>query len=224
MSREQWSAVDAYLNETLLARDEILDDVLLANAAAGLPSIDVAPNQGKLLQLLAEMAGARRVLEVGTLGGYSTIWLARGVGAEGSVLTLEVNPKHAAVAKDNIARAGHAATVEIRFGPALDSLAHLVASAVEPFDLIFLDADKPNNPNYLVHALALSRPGTLIIGDNVIRDGAVADAESEDPNARGARQFLQAIGRHPRLSATALQTVGGKGWGRLRHRSRACVR
>jgi predicted O-methyltransferase YrrM len=212
MPESQWTAVDTYLNRTLLKPDSALEAALRANAAAGLPAIDVAPNQGKFLQLLAQMLRARRVLEIGTLGGYSTIWLARALPAGGKLVTLELNPKHAEVAQSNVDGAGLTALVDLRIGPALASLAALEREQPEPFDLIFIDADKPNNPHYLEFALKLSRPGTVILCDNVIRDGEVVDAHSSDPNVRGARQVLEDMAADPRLSATALQTVGSKGW------------
>jgi predicted O-methyltransferase YrrM len=207
-----WTEVDNYLTETLIPADPILEATLAANAASGLPSIDVSPTQGKWLHLLAKIQGATRILEIGTLGGYSTIWLTRALPPEGRLITMEFEPKHAAVAQQNIARAGLSHLVEIRIGAAADSLAKLHTEDATPFDLIFIDADKPNNPNYLAFALKLSRPGTLILCDNVIRDGDVANPTSTDPNTHGARQLLQAIAANPRLSATALQTVGSKGW------------
>jgi predicted O-methyltransferase YrrM len=212
MSKDQWTSVDDYLNKTLLGADSVLDSVLQANRAADLPAIDVAPNQGKFLQLLAQIQGARRILEIGTLGGYSTIWLARGLPPDGRLLSLELNPKHAAVAEANVAQAGLAKVVDIQVGPALETLSQLVAEQTESFDLIFIDADKSNMPNYLTLALKLAHPGTVIIGDNVIRNGAVTDAASADANVQGVRQFLEMIAANPRLSATALQTVGAKGW------------
>lgn len=212
MPEKQWSAVDRYLNETLLPADAVLDAALAANAAAGLPEIDVAPNQGKFLHLLARIRGARRILEIGTLGGYSTIWLARALPAGGSLVTLEFEPKHAKVAAANISRAGLAQVVEIRVGAALESLARLVEEGAEPFDMIFIDADKPNNPRYLEWAMKLSRVGTLIVLDNVIRDGEVADASSLDEKVIGVRRCLEKMAAEPRLEATALQTVGSKGW------------
>ncbi len=212
MSQDLWTAVDQYLTATLLPDDPVLDAALAANAAAGLPAIDVAPNQGKFLQLLAQLKGARRILEIGTLGGYSTIWLARALPPDGHLITLEFDPRHAAVAQTNIDRAGLSETVEIRIGAALDSLAQLVAEQADPFDLIFIDADKPNNPHYLTFALQLARPGTLIVGDNVIRDGEVIDPASTDPRVQGTRTFLEQLAANPRLSATALQTVGSKGY------------
>ncbi len=212
MPLNQWNAFDEYLTQTLVQEDEALTAALAANAAAGLPAIDVAPNQGKLLQLLAQMMGARRILEIGTLGGYSTIWLGRALPADGSLLTLESDSHHAEIARGNIARAGLASLVEVRTGPALDSLAELTASHAAPFDLIFIDADKPNNPRYLEFSLQLSRPGTVILGDNVVRDGAVLDPRSTDAKVQGTRTFLQMLGDNPRLLATAVQTVGSKGW------------
>lgn len=212
MSQEQWTAVDQFIKDLLLPPDAALDAALQANAAAGLPAIDVAPNQGMLLHLLARLQGARRILEIGTLGGYSTIWLARALPAGGRLITLEADPRHAAVAEANVARAGLAGVVEIRLGRALDSLSQLAAEGRGPFDLIFIDADKPAYPEYLTWALRLSRPGSLIIADNVVRGGAVIDPESSDPNVQGARRFLQRLAAEPRLSATALQTVGSKGY------------
>jgi predicted O-methyltransferase YrrM len=211
-SEALWSSVDRYLNETLIPPDPILDAALQANAAANLPSIDVSPSQGKLLQLLAETQGARRILEIGTLGGYSTINLARALPHGGKLITLELDPKHAKVALANIAHAGLALAVELRLGPALDSLAQLHAEQVEPFDLIFLDANKDGYPDYLTAALKLARPGTLILADNVIRDGEVIDPTSTDPNVQGVRRFLELLAADPRISSTAVQTVGSKGY------------
>ena len=182
-----------------------------ANAAADLPAIDVAPNQGKLLHLLARVMGARKILEIGTLGGYSTIWLARALPEGGRMITLEANPKHAEVARANIARAGLSDIVTLRLGAALDTLPQLEKEGESPFDLIFIDADKPNIPNYVKWALKLSRKGTLIIIDNVIRQGEVIEASSDDPNVQGARRLFEMFASEPRLEATALQTVGSKG-------------
>jgi predicted O-methyltransferase YrrM len=179
--------------------------------AAGLPQHNVSPPQGKLLHLLVKLQGARRILEIGTLGGYSTIWLARALPADGCLVTLEANPAYAAVAQTNIARAGLSHIVNIRVGNALDTLPRLAQEGHAPFDFIFIDADKPNNPTYLEWALRLARPGTVIIGDNVVRNGAVADSTSSDPNVVGVRQFIELMAAHPRLSATAIQTVGSKG-------------
>jgi predicted O-methyltransferase YrrM len=212
MDQARWNAVDAYIADKLIAPNETLDDVLAANAAGGLPAIDVSPTQGKLLHLIARMTGARRVLEIGTLGGYSTIWLARALPAGGEVVTLEAVPAHAEVARANFVRAGVADRIELRLGQALDSLAALADEGAAPFDLVFIDADKPNNPNYLTWALKLSRPGTVIIGDNVVREGEVLDASSRDNSVQGIRRFFDMLAEEPRLSATAIQTVGMKGW------------
>jgi len=212
MDQNRWTAVDRYLTETLIPPDHSMGEALEANACAGLPAIDVAPNQGKLLHLLARIQKAERILEIGTLGGYSTIWLARALPPQGRLITLELEPKHATIARSNLDRAGVSDRVDIRVGPALQSLAALHADQPAPFDLIFLDADKPNNPNYLDWAIKLSRPGTVIVADNVIRDGAVIDAETPDPHIKGTREFLEKLGRHPRLDATAVQTVGIKGY------------
>ena len=212
MSQERWSEVDLYIARTLMPAEEDLVAVLAANAEAGLPPHDVSPAQGKLLQLLARLQGARRILEIGTLGGYSTIWLARALPPGGRLTTLEIDGGRAEIARSNLRRCGLDHVVEVRVGPALTSLHALKAEGVEAFDVIFIDADKPNNPGYLDWAVELSRPGSLIVGDNVVRDGAVADAQSTDPNVTGVRRFLEAIGRHPRLSATAIQTVGMKGY------------
>jgi len=209
---ELWTAVDKYLAETLIPTDPILEAVLAANAAANLPSIDVSPTQGKFLHMLALLKGATRILEIGTLGGYSTIWLARALPPEGRLITLEFEPKHAAVAQKNIFRAGLAHLVEIQIGPAADSLAKLHAQSPKPFDLIFIDADKPNNPTYLEWALKLSRKGTLIVIDNVIREGEIANPASTDPSVIGTRTMFEMIGNNPLLTATALQTVGSKSY------------
>jgi predicted O-methyltransferase YrrM len=212
MDQDLWTSVDRYITDTLVHPDDALDEAVQSNARAGLPAIDVAPNQGKLLHLLARIHGAKRILEVGTLGGYSTIWFARALPPNGKIITLELDPTHAKVAADNIHRAGLTPLVDQRIGPALDSLTRLHADNEAPFDLIFLDADKPNNPVYLEWALKLSRPGTIIIGDNVIRDGAILNATDTDPSVVGTRTFLERLGSHPRLDATALQTVGSKGY------------
>jgi predicted O-methyltransferase YrrM len=206
-----WSAVDAYLQETLVAEDAILKEALAASNAAGLPAINVAPNQGKLLQLLARMQGAKRILEIGTLGGYSTIWLARALPSGGSLVTLEIDAKHAAVAGENLRRAGLAHLSEIRVGRALDTLAAMVADAEEHFDLVFIDADKPSNPDYFTWALKLTLPGSVIIVDNVVRRGLVIDASSSDSAVIGVRQLNQLIAAESRVSATCVQTVGSKG-------------
>ncbi len=211
-SLDQWAAVDRYFSEQLSLSDPALDAAMAANKSADLPAIDVAPNQGKLLQLLAQLAGARRILEIGTLGGYSTIWLARALPAGGRLITLEFNPKHAEIARANIERAGLTQRVEVRVGAALDTLPELQNESSEPFDLIFIDADKPNNSEYLRWALKLSRRGTLIIIDNVVRDGAVIDAGSSDKDVIGARNLFELLASEPRLSSTAIQTVGSKGY------------
>jgi predicted O-methyltransferase YrrM len=208
---ELWKAVDQYIADRLIPSDPVLDETVAANAAAELPAIDVAPNQGKLLHLLARVMGARKILEIGTLGGYSTTWLARALPEGGRMITLEANPKHAEVARANIARAGLSDIVTLRLGAALDTLPQLEKEGESPFDLIFIDADKPNIPNYVKWALKLSRKGTLIIVDNVIRQGEVIEASSDDPNVQGARRLFEMLASEPRLEATALQTVGSKG-------------
>jgi predicted O-methyltransferase YrrM len=212
MTHKLWTAVDRYITQKLVPSDPVLDEALRANAAAGFPSLDVSPNEGKLLYLLARIRGAKRILEIGTLGGYSTIWLARALPPDGKLFTLEANPKHADVALSNIARAGLSSVVEVRKGAALDSLARLERGGVAPFDFIFIDADKRNNPTYLQWALRFSRLGTVIVTDNVVRDGAVVDAHNSDPDIRGTRALFDMIASEPRLDATALQTVGGKGY------------
>ena len=208
MTDKTWAEVDDYLNGALLAPDPVLDDALADSAAAGLPSIAVAPNQGKLLNLLARLAGARTILEIGTLGGYSTIWLARALPPGGKLVTCEYDPKHAEVAKANLARAGFGEdVVDIRVGAALDTLPTLDG----PFDFVFVDADKSNLANYVRAALDLARPGTTIVVDNVVRQGRVTDSASTDPNVRGAREMFDVLAAEPRLDATAVQTVGAKG-------------
>jgi predicted O-methyltransferase YrrM len=209
---EQWSAVDRYFADLLVSPDPALEAALQASAAAGLPSIHVSPSQGKLLQLLARMQNARAILEIGTLGGYSTIWLARALPPDGRLVTLEADPRHAAVARANLARAGLADVVELRLGRALDLLPRLAAEGRGPFDLIFIDADKVSYAEYLEWALRLSRRGSLIIADNVVRKGAVVEADSADPNVQGVRRFNERLAAEPRLSAVALQTVGSKGY------------
>ncbi|MCO8589453.1 O-methyltransferase [Burkholderia multivorans] len=212
MDQDQWNRVDAYFSATLVPSDDVLDAALAASEAAGLPAINVAPNQGKLLQLLATIRGARRILEVGTLGGYSTIWLARALPPGGRLVTLELNPAHAAVATQNIARAGFADVVSVVVGSAKDSLARLIADGEAPFDFIFIDADKDNNRAYLDAALQLSRPGTVIVVDNVVRRGRVADPDNRDPDVVGVREGFARIVAEPKLTTTAVQTVGQKGW------------
>ncbi len=208
---EQWTAVDRYFCDLLLAPDSTLDAALLASAEAGLPAINVAPNQGKLLYLLARIHRARAILELGTLGGYSSIWLARALPIGGRLITLEADPKHAEVARANFTRAGVDSLIELRLGPALETLPQLAAEGRGPFDLIFIDADKPNYPDYFRWALKLSRIGTVIIADNVVRKGAVLDPASSDENVQGARRFNEMLAAEPCVSATAIQTVGCKG-------------
>ena len=212
MSEELWAKVDEYLAERLIPADATLTAAREANAAAKLPAIDVSPTQGKFLYLLAKIRGARRILEVGTLGGYSTIWLARALPEGGRVVTLEIEKRHAEVALKNIERAGVAGQVELGLAPAAESLAALVKEGAEPFDLIFIDADKPNNPVYLEWALRLARVGTIVVVDNVIREGAVIDGESTDASVKGTRRLFDLMVADRRLEATALQTVGSKGY------------
>jgi len=212
MSAEQWTAVDKYLTDLMVPADEALDGAVRDSAAAGLPAIQVAPNQGKLLHLMARMQGARTVLEVGTLGGYSTIWLARALPPEGRVVTLEAMPKHAAVARANLKRAGLDGVVEVIEGKALDTLPRLAAEQRGPFDFVFIDADKQNQPDYFTWALKLTRVGSVIVLDNVIRDGGVIDADSADPGIQGVRRANALMAKETRVSATAVQTVGSKGY------------
>ena len=212
MAEERWAAVDRYLTDLLVPSDPALDAALAASAAAGLPAIQVAPNQGKLLALLVQLGSAHRVLEIGTLGGYSTIWMARALPADGRLITLEADPKHAEVAGENIGRAGLADVVELRLGPALETLPQLAAQGVDPFDFVFIDADKPNNPEYFAWALRLSRPGSVIVVDNVVLDGTVIDADSADPGIQGTRRLHELIAAERRVSATVIQTVGTKGY------------
>ncbi|MEO1041744.1 MAG: O-methyltransferase [Pseudomonadota bacterium] len=204
--------VDGYFEKRLIGSDQALDHALKQSEAAGLVPHAVSPTQGAFLHIMARAIGAQRVLEIGTLGGYSTIWLARAVGEQGNVITLEIDQQAADVARGNIEAAGLKTVVDLRLGPAKDSLDQIIANQEEPFDLIFIDADKPSNPIYLDRALQLSRPGTLIIGDNVVRDGAVWDEESPDPKVQGARALIDKISETPNLTATALQTVGSKGY------------
>ncbi len=212
MTPELWTAVDRYLAELLAPADTALEAALAANRAAGLPAIDVSPPQGKLLHLLARLQGARNILEIGTLGGYSTIWLARALSAGGRVITLEADPVHAETARANIMRAGLAAVVDVRVGPALETLPKLEAERLGPFDVTFIDADKPSTPDYFTWALKLSRRNSIIIVDNVVRDGAVIDGASSDPGVRGMRRFFDMLAAEPRVIATAIQTVGSKGY------------
>lgn len=208
--QQKWSAVDEYLVQKLIPQDEVLEQVLANNQRAGLPAIDVSPMQGQLLALLVRMVRARRILEIGTLGGYSTLWMARELPVNGELLTLEAEPLHAAIARENLHFAGVAELVTVAEGPALQTLESL--GERPPFDLIFIDADKPNNPSYLKWALHYSRPGTLIIGDNVVRNGEVTNPTTTDASVQGVRKFIDMLGNDPRLTVTAMQTVGVKGW------------
>ena len=212
MSEELWTSVDHYLAGLLLPADPALDAALEASKAAGLPEIAVSPNQGKLLMMLAQIVGAQSVLEIGTLGGYSTIWLARGLSTNGKLITLEFDPKHAEIATANIAAAGFTDKVDIRVGKALETLPELAEEGHGPFDFIFIDADKENYPGYLEWAIKLSRPGTLIMVDNVVREGAVIDTASTDSAIVGVRRMNERMGADRRLTATAIQTVGSKGY------------
>jgi predicted O-methyltransferase YrrM len=209
---ELWAGVDDYIEGLLIPDDPVLEATLAANAAAGLPAHDVSATQGKLLFLLGRLARAKRVLEVGTLGGYSTIWIARALPEDGHLVSLEIDPAYAEVADRNLAHAGVAGRVEIRVGAAIDSLARLREEQVDPFDMVFIDADKPSNPDYLRAALDLSRPGTLIVGDNVVREGALIDSDSDDPRVQGVRAFHEVLAADPRIEATTIQTVGSKGY------------
>ena len=212
MDKQLWTAVDQYTTGLLQPPDAALDAALAASEAAGLPAISVSPSQGKLLMLLAKLANASRILEIGTLGGYSSIWLARALGSGGRLVTLEANPRHAEVARGNIAHAGFAPVVDVRLGDARAGIQALAAEGAGPFDLIFIDADKPSIPHYLEWSLKLSHRGTLIIVDNVIRDGALIDAKSEDASVQGARRLHEMLATEPRVSATTIQTVGSKGY------------
>ncbi len=212
MTHDAWTAVDRYIDTTLVGADAALDAAVAASVAAGMPQIHVSASQGKLLHLLARAMGARRILEIGTLAGYSTIWLARALPAGGRVVTIEYEPRHAEVARANFARAGVADRIELRTGRAADVLAALAAEHAPPFDLTFIDADKPGLADYVRATLALSRPGSMIVADNVVRDGKVADAASADAAVQGVRRMHDAIAAEPRLDATAIQTVGSKGW------------
>jgi predicted O-methyltransferase YrrM len=212
MSQNQWTEVDRYITDLFVPPDPALDAALRAAADAGLPPAHVAPNQGKLLAIMAQSIGTRAILEIGTLAGYSTIWLARALPPGGTLITLEADPRHAEVARANLARAGLAEMVELRLGRALDTLPQLAAEGRGPFDLVFIDADKPSNADYLAWALKLTRRGSLIIGDNVVRNGAVVDADSDDASVQGVRRFNAALAAEPRVIATAIQTVGSKGY------------
>ncbi len=212
MTLPTWTAVDSYLTDLFVPEDAALRAALAASDVAGLPPINVSPPQGKLLGLLARMNGARTVLEIGTLGGYSTIWLARALPEGGRVISLEFDPRHAAVARENVARAGLSHVVEVRVGAALETLPALAAEGLGPFDFVFIDADKRNNPGYFTWALQLTRRGGVIVVDNVVRDGRVIDAGSADPDIQGVRRCNAMMAAEPRVSATAIQTVGSKGY------------
>lgn len=212
MSQDLWTAIDRYIADVLIPADPAFEAGLEASAAAGLPPIQVSAPQGKLLQLLAQAMAAGRILEIGTLGGYSTTWLALGLPPDGHLVTLEADPRHAEVARANLARAGLADRVEVRVGPALETLPRLAAEGGPPFDLTFIDADKQSYPAYFEWALKLARPGSLIVADNVVRDGAVVDAGSADPSVQAVRRFNELMAAEPRVSATAIQTVGSKGY------------
>ncbi len=207
-----WSDVDAYIESLLVGPDPVLEGALERSRAAGLPSIDVTPTQGKLLQLLARSVGARQILEIGTLGGYSAIWLGRALPPGGRLISLEIDPRHAEVARANLEQAGLAGAVTVRVGRALDSLAELQREGAGPFDLVFIDADKRSNADYFRSALRLSRPGSLIVVDNVIHHGAVVDAESADPAVQGTRRLNETMAREASVSVTEIQTVGRKGY------------
>jgi predicted O-methyltransferase YrrM len=210
--QDVWTAVDSYFGDLLIARDEKLDAALAANRKAGLPAIDVSRLQGKFLELLVRISGARRILEIGTLGGYSTIWLARGLPEGGRIVTLEFDPHHAEVARANLEHAGVLDRVDLRVGRAIDTLPKLENTADSPFDLIFIDADKESYPEYLDWALRLSRVGTVIVADNVVREGKVVEADCDDERVQGVRRFTERLAAEPRLSATVLQNVGTKGY------------
>lgn len=212
MAQDQWTAVDSYIADLFIAPDFALEAALDSSKAAGLPTINVSPAQGKLLHMLARMQGARSILELGTLGGYSTIWLARALPPAGHLLSLEIDPTRAELARANVARAGLASAVEIKLGRAEDTLQKLVNEGHAPFDLVFIDADKPGYAEYLKWSLKLSRPGTLIIADNVIRKGAVADPASNDDNVQGIRKFNELLAAEKRVTTTVIQTVGSKGY------------
>jgi predicted O-methyltransferase YrrM len=212
MNPDTWTHVDRYLAALFIPEDPVLAGALGASQAAGLPEIHVSPLQGRMLQLLAQIQGARHILEIGALGGYSTLWLARALAPHGRIVTLELDSRHAAVARENFQRAGWGDRIELRLGPARDSLEAMVAAGEAPFDFVFIDADKASIPEYFHLALALSRPGTVILTDNVIRKGAVVDAASEDASVQGVRRFNQLVAAEPRVTSTTIQTVGEKGY------------
>lgn len=212
MSQELWTSVDNYLGEVLVRQDQHLSDAVAASDAAGLPSIQVSPPQGKLLEIMIEMMGAKTILEVGTLGGYSTIWMARSLPADGRVVTIEIDPKHAQVAQENVNRAGLGDKIDLRTGNAREILPKMIEEGAGPFDFSFIDADKASNPDYFAWALEMSRPGSVIIVDNVIRDGKIVDTDSEDASVKGVRRLNDVMAANPRIKVTALQTVGVKGY------------
>jgi predicted O-methyltransferase YrrM len=212
MNQEQWNFLDRYFGDRIVHGDAVLQAALDASAKAGLPAINVAENQGKFLHLLAKIGGARRILEIGTLGGYSTIWLARALPPGGTLITLEANADYAAVARANIERAGLSGMAAIMLGMGVDSLQHMITKGEAPFDLIFIDADKPSYPDYLRLCLQLARAGTVIVADNVIRQGRLADLANTEPDVQGMRQFFDMLAEHPEIESTAIQTVGTKGW------------
>lgn len=212
MNLEQWTRVDEYFSRQLDQPDQVLEATLASSAKAGLPPIAVAPNQGKFLHLLARIRGARRILEIGTLGGYSTIWLARALPQDGTLLSLELNEAHARLARENIERAGLSQVASVIVGKADQSLQKLIDTAAEPFDFIFIDADKEGNPKYLQLSLKLARPGTVIVADNVVRQGRVAQTGNRDPDVAGVRDYMALLANAPQLPTTVIQTVGSKGW------------
>ena len=212
MSQELWTSVDDYLGDVLVRQDKHLDDAVAASDAAGLPSIQVSPPQGKLLEILIGMMKAKNILEVGTLGGYSTIWMTRSLPSDGRVVTIEIDPRHAEVAQENFTRAGLADKIELRVGNARDILPAMIEEGMEPFDFVFIDADKASNPDYFGWALRMSRPGTVIIVDNVIRDGHIIEADSEDASVQGVRRLNEVMSSSVGVTVTALQTVGVKGY------------
>jgi len=212
MTKDLWTAVDNYICDQLVHSDSVLEEVLDISTAAGLPPIAVTPNLGKLLYLFARIQGAKKILEIGTLAGYSTIWLARALPPGGRLISLEADPKHAEIARNNVARAGLTEVVEIRLGSALETLPRVAAEGLGPFDLIFVDAEKRDNPEYFAWSLKLSRPGSVLVFDNVVRDGAVIDPANTTPSIQGIRRFNELVAAEPRVTATAIQTVGSKGY------------
>ena len=212
MTKDLWTTVDNYICDQLVHSDSVLEEVLDISTAAGLPPIAVTPNLGKLLYLFARIQGAKKILEIGTLAGYSTIWLARALPPGGRLISLEADPKHAEIARNNVARAGLTEVVEIRLGSALETLPRVAAEGLGPFDLIFVDAEKRDNPEYFAWSLKLSRPGSVLVFDNVVRDGAVIDPANTTPSIQGIRRFNELVAAEPRVTATAIQTVGSKGY------------